>query len=154
VVLSYGGQVCDHLSVAFIKQKKEHLCGPVAVQEVLIFYKEKIPFESVVKDVYTPSIKGSLITDIQDFFEKKGFKTKYIRSINSIKHQIKKCRPVIVLIDMGDFLVSIPHYVVITGFNQKGFFMNDGYKENRFMSFKDFKKRFESMGSVAIAAYK
>jgi uncharacterized protein YvpB len=55
---------------------------------------------------------------------------------------------------MGDFLVSIPHYVVITGFNQKGFFMNDGYKENRFMSFKDFKKRFESMGSVAIAAYK
>jgi hypothetical protein len=124
------------------------------VEEILMFYKDKKPFNNIIKAVYTPSIEESLITDIQDYFEKEGFKTKYIRSINAIKHQIKKCRPVIALLDMGNFLVSIPHYVVITGFNEKGFFMNDGYKKDRFMSFKDFKKRFKSMGNVALVAYK
>jgi len=124
------------------------------VEETLIFYKDEKPFNSIVRSVYTPSIKESLITDIQDYFEKEGFKTKYLRSVNSIKNQIKRCRPVIALLDMGNFLVSMPHYVVITGFNEKGFFMNDGYKKDRFMSFKDFKKRFKSMGSVALVAYK
>ncbi|GAB6078078.1 hypothetical protein JCM8795_07640 [Hydrogenobaculum acidophilum] len=126
----------------------------MAVEETLIFYKDEKPFNSIVKSVYTPSIKESLITDIQDYFEKEGFKTKYLRSVSSIKNQIKKCRPVIVLLDMGNFLVSIPHYVVVTGFNGKGFFMNDGYKKDRFMSFKGFEKRFKSMGNIALVAYK
>ncbi len=121
---------------------------------MLIFYKDKKPFDSIVKAVYTPSIKGSLITDIENYFEKEGFKTRYVRSIKSIKDEIRKCRPVIALLDMGNFLFSVPHYTVITGFNQKGFFMTDGYKKDRFMSFEDFKKRFKSMGNVALVVLK
>ncbi len=149
----YGDSVCSRLDVPFIKQSPS-LCGPVAVEEVLGFYKDKKPFDEVVKEVYTPSIKMSIITDIQDYILKEGFKVKYVRSLKAIKHQIKKCRPVIALIDMGNFLFSVPHYVVITGYNQKGFFMNDGYKKDRFMSFNDFKKRFKSMGDMGLSVYR
>jgi len=152
--LSYGGDVCSHINVPFIKQPQENLCGPVAVEEILIFYHDKKSFDSIIKNVYTPSIKGSLITDIQNYFEKEGFKTKYLRNTKAIEEQIKKCRPVVALLDMGNFLFTLPHYVVITGFNKNGFFMNDGYKKDRFMSFKDFKKRFKSMGNIALVAFK
>lgn len=152
VSFSYAN-TCKSLDIPFIKQPP-NLCGPVAVAEVLDFYKDKTPFKNIVKAVYTPSIKESLITDIEDYLNSKGFKVLYIRSLKAIKNQISMCRPVIALIDMGNFLFSLPHYVVITSYNKDGFFMNDGYHKDKFMSFKDFRKRFKSMGNVAISVYK
>lgn len=147
------GDTCKSLDIPFIKQSP-NMCGPVAVAEVLGFYKKHVDFENIVKSVYTPSIKESLITDIQNYLTSKGFKVRYISTLKAIKQQINLCRPVIALIDMGNFLFAEPHYVVITSYNQKGFFMNNGYKKNAFMSFKDFKKRFKSMGKTAISIEK
>jgi len=53
------------------------------VEEILMFYKDKKPFNNIIKAVYTPSIGESLITDIQDYFQKEGFKTKYIRNVKA-----------------------------------------------------------------------
>ncbi len=146
------GETCKSLDVPFIKQSP-NMCGPVAVAEVFGFYKKHVNFKDIVKHVYTPSIKESLITDIQNYLLKKGFKIKYVSTLKAIKHQIDMCRPVIALMDVGNFLFSEPHYVVITSYNKKGFFMNNGYQKDAFMGFKDFRKRFKSMGNIGISVY-
>ena len=150
ILLYINFSFCLSLDVPFLKQESSDTCGPVATYELLKYYKKDVSFEDVLKATYTPSIKGSLITDIKNYLEKKGLKPYYITKISLIKKALKEGSPVIALIDMGNFLFSAPHYVLIYGYEKDGFLMEDGETKNRLMSYKEFKDRWKKMGSLAI----
>jgi hypothetical protein len=61
---------------------------------------------------------------------------------------LKDKRPVIVLVDFGFWLLSKPHYLVITGCNAEGFIAHTGYESSRFFANATFQKIWEKQGSV------
>ncbi|WP_297887369.1 C39 family peptidase [Sulfurihydrogenibium sp.] len=142
------------LSVPFVKQKDEY-CGPASLSSIFQFYGEKTDQEDIAKFIYNPKLKGALITDLENFAKEKGFYTILKTSdITEIKSFIDEKKPVIALIDLGFWLISKPHYIVIIGYNEKGFIVNTGYKEKEFISYEDFKQKWEKLGKVILVVYK
>lgn len=149
--ISFGGQVLD---VPFVKQKEE-LCGPAALSSVFLFYGEDIPPEEIAKEVYTKQLKGALITDMENYARKKGFKTILkSSSIKEIKELIDEGKPVIALIDLGFWSISVPHYIVVLGYNQDGIITHTGFEEKKLIPYREFEKKWQKLGKTLLVVYK
>jgi ABC-type bacteriocin/lantibiotic exporter with double-glycine peptidase domain len=142
------------LDVPFVKQRTD-FCGPASLSSVMAYFGDKVDQDEIASFVYNPKLKGALITDLQNFAKERGFQTILKSSnIEEIKSFIDQKKPVIALIDLGFWVISKPHYVVIVGYNQDGFLLNTGYKEKEFMSYRDFQEKWEKMGKVILVVYK
>ncbi len=142
------------LNVPFVKQKDE-FCGPAALSSVFQYYGLNITQDEIGKDVYIENLKGALITDLENYAKKVDFKTDLKKSdIEEIKKYIDSKKPVIALIDTGFLFVSKPHYVVIIGYDENGFFVSDGYQPNKHYSYKDFLKMWEKLGNIILVVYR
>jgi len=149
--LSYGGEV---LNVPFERQKSE-FCGPASLSSVIRYYGQNISQEEIAKSVYLRNLKGALITDLENFAKEKGFKTILKKSdIDEIKKFIDERKPVIALLDYGYLFITKPHYVVIIGYNDDGFIINDGYEEKINMSYGEFLDKWEKLGKVILVVYR
>lgn len=148
---SYGTQV---LNVPFIKQKDD-FCGPAALSSVFSFYGVDIPQEEIAKYVYIKQLKGALITDLENYAKKQGFKTILKNSnIDEIKTFIDRGIPVIALTETGFWLISSPHYIVITGYNGEGIIANTGYEYRKIIPYREFEKRWEKLGNTILVIYR
>jgi ABC-type bacteriocin/lantibiotic exporters, contain an N-terminal double-glycine peptidase domain len=148
--LSYGGEV---LNVPFEKQKSE-FCGPASLSSVIRYYGQDISQEEIAKSVYLRNLKGALITDLENFAKEKGFKTILKKSeIDEIKKFIDERKPVIALLDYGYLFVTKPHYVVIIGYNNNGFIINDGYEKKKNISYGEFLGKWKKLGKVILVVY-
>jgi len=142
------------LEVPFVKQQSE-FCGPAALSSVLRYYGVNITQNQIGKSVYIPELNGALITDLENYAKKFGFKTKIEKgSIEVLKGFIKKDIPIIVLVDYGIFFVSRLHYVVVVGFNEKGFIIHTGYEKSKFISYKKFEKLWKKAGNIYLVVFK
>lgn len=149
--ISFGGQVLD---VPFVKQM-EDLCGPAALSSVFLFYGENIPQEEIAKDIYIKQLKGTLITDMENYAKKKGFKTLLKSSnIEEIKKLIDDGKPVIALIDLGFWTISVPHYVVVLGYNHDGIITHTGLEEKKLIPYREFEKKWQKLGKTLLVVYK
>lgn len=140
--------------VPFVKQKDE-LCGPAALSSVFSFYGVNMSQEEIAKSIYSKQLRGSLITDLENFSKSNGFqvitKTSYTEEIKSF---IDNKKPVIALLDLGFWVVSKPHYVVIVGYNEDGFIMHTGYEQSKIMGYKEFEERWKKLGNAIIVVYR
>lgn len=142
------------LAVPFIKQKDE-FCGPAALSSVLAFYGEDVSQEEVAENVYIKQLKGALITDLENYAKSKGYKTLLKSSnIEEIKKIIKEGKPVIALIDLGFWIMSVPHYIVIIGYNQDGIIAHTGYEEKKLLTYGEFEKKWQKLGNTILLIYK
>lgn len=155
ILLSIQSTLADIiLNVPFVKQKSE-FCGPASLSAVFQYYGENINQDEIAKVVYNPTLKGALITDLEVYAKEKGFITILKQSdINEIKSFINRKIPVITLVDLGFWIISQPHYIVILGYNEKGFVIHTGYKEKDFLEYNNFEKKWEKMGKVILVVYK
>ncbi len=58
--------------VPFVKQKYQ-LCGPAALTSVLRYYGSETNQDEIARVVYTPELKGSLISDMKHYAGENGF---------------------------------------------------------------------------------
>lgn len=153
-IFSFIVKAQETLNVPFVKQNSE-FCGPAALSSVFQYYGLNITQDEIGKEVYIENLKGALITDLENYARKSGFKTDLKKSnIEEIKKYIDEKKPVIALIDMGFLFLSKPHYIVIVGYNENGFFVNDGYQPNKYYSYKEFSKMWEKMGNIILVVYR
>lgn len=141
------------LDVPFVKQK-DNFCGPASLSSVLEYYGVKKSQEEIAKAVYDPKLKGALITDLQNYAQSLGFKTQlFTGSLQEVKGYINKGFPVILLIDNGFLWVSVPHYVVVIGYDESRFYAHTGYEEKRAFSYSELDKKWAKMGRVGLVVY-
>ncbi|MCX7739056.1 MAG: C39 family peptidase [Hydrogenothermaceae bacterium] len=149
--LSWGTQI---EGVPFVKQKDEY-CGPASLSSVLMFYGYHISQEEIAKEVYIPKLKGVLVTDLENFSKKLGFNTVLKSStIEDIKKFLDERKPIIALIDMGFWILSKPHYIVVLGYNDKGFIVHTGYEPKKLIDYREFEERWKKLGSIVLVVYR
>ncbi|GBD38608.1 hypothetical protein HRbin37_00859 [bacterium HR37] len=124
-------------NVPFIKQE-DQFCGPAALESLLRFYGTPVDQREIAKEVYTPKLRGALITDMEYFARKMGYKTDIRNgSIDELVSFIDGGIPLIVLVDLGNAVISVPHYYVVYGYDRKKrvFFIHTGNKGNQEIGF-------------------
>ena len=132
--------------VPFVKQDT-HYCGPASLASVMAYYGVNIDQRAIARAVYTEKLEGSLITDLENFARKEGFHTELHQgTIDDIKTWLNQKKPVIALVDLGFWLFSKPHYLVITGYNEKGLVAHTGYEASRLFPYPTFQKIWQKKG--------
>jgi ABC-type bacteriocin/lantibiotic exporter with double-glycine peptidase domain len=141
------------LEVPFVKQK-DQFCGPASLSSVLGFYGISLSQEAIAEKVYNPKLKGALITDLENYVKSLGLKAETRQgTLEDLKVLIDKGIPPIILVDLGSFFVSIPHYMVVVGYEGGKFFVHTGYEESKSMEAKDLDRLWSKMGRVMLIVY-
>lgn len=106
-------------SVPFIYQKDKR-CGTAALAGVLHYYGDPISEEAIAGDIFSKELKGTLLSDLENFARRRGFYTRvYPGSLSDLKRHIERNEPVIILIDEGFSVYQRPHYLVAVGYSEK-----------------------------------
>lgn len=140
--------------VPFIKQDSQ-FCGPASLAAVMTFHGSPVDQKAVGAVVYNEKLQGALITDLERYARDAGFETKSGRGTEEgLKAQIDRGRPVIVLVDLGFWVVSKPHYLVVYGYDGEGFKAHDGYTPGNRYAYPRFAGIWEKMGNAYLLVYR
>jgi ABC-type bacteriocin/lantibiotic exporter with double-glycine peptidase domain len=143
-------------NVPFIKQKG-NFCGPAAMASVMRFYGQNIDQEEIAKRVYTPELRGALISDMENFAREMGYKAETRNGdLNTLISIINEGTPPIVLVDLGKWFVSFPHYYVVYGYNKskKRFLLHTGFKGAQEMGFSELDREWKKMNRLLLIVRK
>lgn len=141
------------LDVPFVKQKDDY-CGPASLSSVFEYYGVNQTQDEIAKTIYEPEIKGALITDLENYAKKLGFKTKLFQgSLEDVKRYIDEGRPVILLVDMGFMWVSVPHYIVVIGYDKDHIYAHTGYESRKAFGYAELDREWAKMGRVGLVIY-
>ncbi|HSE83813.1 MAG TPA: C39 family peptidase [Thermodesulfobacteriota bacterium] len=142
--------------VPFVKQKNK-FCGPAALASVMRFYGRNVSQEEIADNVYTPQLQGALITDMQYYAQEKGYRAETKNGdINLLMSLIDEGVPPIVLVDLGRWVVSVPHYYVIYGYDldRDTFLLHTGYQSGREIGFHQLDKEWKKMDRLLLIVRK
>jgi len=140
--------------VPFVMQDSQY-CGPASLSSVLSYYGDSVDQKTIGGEVYSPKLQGALITDLENYGRKRGFRTKIGRGlVGDIKKFVSENRPVIVLVDVGFWVISKQHYLVVYGYNEEGFLAHTGYEAAHVYSYDEFEKLWEKAGRSFLLIYR
>ncbi len=104
---------------------------------------------------YHEKLRGSLITDVENFARRWAFQTESGQgTIDKLKDCIHQKKPVIVLVDLGFWITSRPHYLIVFGYSDEGLIAPDGEKPSQLYRTSDFEKVWEKMGRAYLLVYR
>ncbi len=119
-------------------------CGPSSLAEVLNYWKVQVTPDEIAREIYSKSARGTLNIDMVLYAQRKGLKAnQYEGSMEDIRKNIDSGYPVIVLVDLGFSFYQVNHFMVVTGYNERGIIVNSGKDKNKFISEKDFMRSWE-----------
>lgn len=140
--------------VPFVKQES-HWCGPASLASLFAYYGLAVDQDTVARAVYTEKLDGALVTDLENYARSQGFRTYLGRgTADDIKAALREQRPVIVLVDLGFWVMSRPHYLVVTGYDETGFRAHTGYEAGKSFSYKEFDRIWGKKGSVYLLVWR
>jgi ABC-type bacteriocin/lantibiotic exporter with double-glycine peptidase domain len=143
-------------NVPFVKQK-DKFCGPAAMASVMNFYGQDVSQDQIAKEVYSPELKGALISDMENFAREMGYNASTVNGDeNTLVSLVDEGIPSIILVDLGIWVVSVPHYYVVYGYNRSNetFIINTGFTSNKEINFKDLDKEWEKMNRLMLIVRK
>jgi ABC-type bacteriocin/lantibiotic exporter with double-glycine peptidase domain len=140
--------------VPFVMQDSQY-CGPASLSSVLSYYGDPLDQKTIGKAVFTPKLQGALLTDLENFGRGRGFQTKIGRgSRGDIQEFLLAGKPVIVLVDLGFWVISKPHYLVVYGYNERGFLAHNGFEADQLYLFEKFEAIWEKAGNSFLLVYR
>ena len=154
ILLASNALALEIEGVPFVKQDSQ-FCGPASLASVMTFHGFPVDQKTIGAAVYSEKLQGALITDLERYARQKGFETKSGRGTAAeIKAEIDRKRPVIVLVDLGFWVLSKPHYLVVFGYDDEGFTAHDGYTPNNRYPYDRFGAIWGRMGNAYLLLYR
>ena len=116
VAAGQGHLIAD---VPFIPQEA-YQCGPAALAMVLRYWGADADPEEIGRALYLPSARGVLNLELEFEARRRGFAAQAFEgTLERAKAELRRNRPVIVFQDLGRGPVSVPHFAVLLGFDDR-----------------------------------
>ena len=147
-VLGTGGTVIS--GVPFLPQE-EDTCGPSSLAMLLGFLGEDVKTGEIVRETKTAGLRGPLITDLAAAARRRGFEAEVADlDLVRLRERISKGIPVILLVDLGMWVLTRPHYLLAFGVTPEGVVAHSGREEGKVIPFSILDARWAKMGRLAV----
>jgi ABC-type bacteriocin/lantibiotic exporter with double-glycine peptidase domain len=127
-------------TVPFIPQDA-YQCGPAALAMVLRYWGAAVDPEEIGRTLYVPSAHGVLNLELEFEARRRGFRTRAFEgTLDRVKAELRRGRPVIVFQDLGRGPVSVPHFAVLLGYDDRAevVVLHSGTTAYRVMPYAEF----------------
>jgi ABC-type bacteriocin/lantibiotic exporter with double-glycine peptidase domain len=136
--------------VPFLPQE-ENTCGPSSLAMLLRFLGQDVRTGDIVQETMTPGLKGTLITDLAAAARRRGFEAEVVNlTLARLRRKISEGIPVILLVDLGTWVLSRPHYLLAFGVTPDGVVAHSGRQEGKLIPFSTLDAQWAKMGRLAI----
>jgi ABC-type bacteriocin/lantibiotic exporter with double-glycine peptidase domain len=136
--------------VPFLPQEDD-TCGPSSLAMVLGFLGHDVITQEIVRETRTEGLKGTLITDLAGAARRRGFAAEVADlDLPRLWERISAGVPVILLVDLGVWNWSRPHYLVAYGWTPEGVVAHSGREQGKVIPFATLDSQWAKMGRLAI----
>lgn len=136
--------------VPFVPQADE-TCGPSSLAMVLRFLGGSQTTAELLQETRTEALRGALITDLANAAKRRGYAAEVVDlDLPRLKSLIADGTPVILLLDRGIWVYSIPHYLVAHGYTADGFIVHTGKTSGAVIEAKKLDAQWKKMGRLAL----
>lgn len=139
------------IDVPFYKQE-EYQCGPSALATVMNYWciktaKGCVSMEEISSEIFSSSARGVLGIDLELYAMKRGFSTEqFSGDTNIVKESIDSETPLIIMVTYGFLFYQINHFLVVTGYDEKGIIVNDGRNQNKHLRYEKLDRIWKKTG--------
>jgi hypothetical protein len=120
--------------------------GPAALAGVMNFYERAIDAQTLGRQAYLPPANRNLPFDPSLASRAHGLRSRlYSGGLDYVKIDLRRGRPLIVLLDLGFGPYKRLRYAILTGYDdsRRGFFVHTGKTRYRFLSYRKFARAWE-----------
>ena len=136
--------------VPFLPQE-ENTCGPSSLAMLLRFLGRDVQTGEIVRETLTVGLDGTLITDLAAAARRRGFEAEVVNlTLARLREKISEGIPVILLVDLGTWVWSRPHYLLAFGMTPDGVVAHSGRQEGKVIPFSTLDAQWAKMGRLAI----
>jgi ABC-type bacteriocin/lantibiotic exporter with double-glycine peptidase domain len=136
--------------VPFLPQEDD-TCGPSSLAMVLRFLGRNVDTAEIVRETRTEGLKGTLITDLAAAARRRGFAAEVVDlDLPRLRERISAGVPVILLVDLGVWSWSRPHYLVAYGWTPEGVVAHSGREQGKVIPFSTLDAQWAKMGRLAL----
>ena len=140
--------------VPFLPQEDD-TCGPSSLAMVLGFLGRNVDTAEIVRETRTEGLKGALITDLAAAARRRGFAAEVVDlDLPRLRERIVAGDPVILLVDLGVWSWSRPHYLVAYGWTPEGVVAHSGRERGKVIPFPTLDAQWAKMGRLAILVHR
>ena len=143
-----GARVIE--GVPFLPQEEE-TCGPSSLAMLLRFHGKEAIVRELVDETRTAGLRGTLITDLAAAARRRGIHAEVVDlDLSGLRRRILAGEPAILLVDLGTWVWSRPHYLVAYGVTSEGIVAHSGRAEAVVLPFDTLEAQWAKMGHLAI----
>jgi ABC-type bacteriocin/lantibiotic exporter with double-glycine peptidase domain len=127
-------------TVPFVAQDA-YQCGPAALAMVLSYWGAVADPEEIGRALYLPSARGVLNIELEFEARRRGFETRAFEgTLDRAKAELRRGRPLIVFQDLGRGSLSVPHFAVLLGYDDRSevVVLHSGTTAYRILSYAEF----------------
>jgi hypothetical protein len=118
---------------------------------VLGFLGHNVDTQEIVRETRTEGLKGTLITDLAGAARRRGFAAEIADlDLPRLRERISAGVPVVLLVDLGIWTWSRPHYLVAFGWTPEGVVAHSGREQGKVIPFSTLDAQWAKMGRLAI----
>ncbi|MBK7552851.1 MAG: C39 family peptidase [Syntrophaceae bacterium] len=140
--------------VPFVRQESG-FCGPASLASVMTYHGVPTDQKTVATAVYCAKPRGPSSPTWSGSQGMRGLRPHRPGGTEEgAWAEIDRGRPVIVLVDLGLWVVSKPHYLVVYGYDGEGFRAHDGYTPGNHYSYPRFAGIWGKWGMPDLLIYK
>ena len=140
--------------VPFLPQEEDS-CGPSSLAMLLRFYGREAGTAEIVRETGTAGLRGPLITDLAAAARRRGLEAEVVDlDLERLRERISEGIPVILLVDLGVWVVSRPHYLLAFGVTRDGVVAHSGREEGKVIPFPVLDSQWAKMGRLAVVVRK
>jgi len=138
--------------VPFLPQE-EDTCGPSSLAMLLRFHGKSATTAELVGETGTAGLRGTLITDLAAAARRRGLPAEVVDlDLPGLRKRIAAGEPVILLVDLGAWAWSRPHYLLAYGLTPEGVVANSGRTEGAVIPYDALDAQWAKMGRLAIVS--
>jgi hypothetical protein len=145
VAAGHGHLISD---VPFIPQEA-YQCGPAALAMVLRYWGTDVDLRALARELELPSARRVLNLELEFQARRRGFRAvAFAGTLARVREELRRDRPLIVFQDLGAGPVSVPHFAVLLGFDDRAgvVVLHSGTTAYRLHSYAEFLRTWEARG--------